>query len=43
MTLLVYAGACVVLPAVWAVAMFFAFNRLYRRRKKEPPPIDYMI
>ncbi|MBK8995563.1 MAG: hypothetical protein IPM35_07435 [Myxococcales bacterium] len=43
-----YVAACVVLPAVWGVLMYFAFGALERRRQKNvrrdaPPPIDYSI
>lgn len=43
-----YAAACVVLPAAWGVAMYFAFGALERRRKRAAtrdaePPIDYSI
>jgi hypothetical protein len=43
-----YAAACVVVPAAWGVAMFYAFEAIDRRRRKRatrdaPPPIDYSI
>ena len=41
-----YAVLCVVVPAVWAIASFYAFNLLDRRRAKgarDVPPRDYSI
>ncbi|MBI3202598.1 MAG: hypothetical protein IT377_08665 [Polyangiaceae bacterium] len=43
-----FAASCVVLPALWGVAMYFAFGAVERRRKRllpkdPPPPIDYSI
>ncbi|MBK7579120.1 MAG: hypothetical protein IPI67_02850 [Myxococcales bacterium] len=43
-----YPLACVVLPGVWGVLMYFAFGAFERRRrtsvKKDAlPPIDYSI
>jgi hypothetical protein len=45
-----YALACVVVPAVWGVAMFYAFGFVDRRRRlrakpaeQDLPPIDYSI
>jgi hypothetical protein len=48
MSLWLYSGLCVVVPAIWGVAMYFAFNALSARRRAEqsaqdPPPIDYSI
>jgi len=37
-----YAAACVVIPALWGLIMYAVFNRFHRKRK-QPPPIDYMI
>jgi hypothetical protein len=45
----VYAAACVVLPAVWGVAMHYVFGFVLRRSgaraapPERPPPIDYEI
>jgi hypothetical protein len=42
-----YAALCVLVPAVWAVAMYFLFGWVDRRRaarnKNDLPPIDYSI
>lgn len=47
MALWLYVVGCVVVPAVWGVTMYFAFNALDRRRAdakpEDPPPIDYSI
>jgi hypothetical protein len=37
-----YAAGCVVLPALWGLVMYAVFNR-FQRKRKHPPPIDYMI
>jgi len=49
-TPLVYAFACVALPAVWGVLMYYVFGLIQRRRERivgrttgDPPPIDYSI
>lgn len=43
----IYAIVCVVAPAIWGVAMYFAFGwlkrRLERRGKDQLPPVDYSI
>lgn len=43
-----YVLACVIVPAVWGVAMYHAFEIWERRRRRAiqrdvPPPIDYSI
>lgn len=42
-----YALACVVVPAVWGVLMYFVFGYWDARRRRAPkdgpPPIDYSI
>jgi len=43
-----YVAACVVVPAVWGVLMYWAFGALDRRRRRAarndaPPPVDYSI
>jgi hypothetical protein len=45
MPLWLYAVLCVLVPAIWGVAMFFAFNALKKRPREEddPPPVDYSI
>ena len=48
MTGFLYVAACIVVPGVWGVFMFWAFGALERRRKRlerrdAPPPIDYSI
>jgi hypothetical protein len=50
MTSLAYAVACVVLPALWGVLMYYVFGLVQRRRRRgaaheapNPPPIDYSI
>jgi len=53
MKLWVYAGGCVLLPSLWAVAVFYLFGWIDRRRSPaaqpprpkddELPPVDYMI
>ncbi len=55
MSLWAYAAACVILPSLWAVAIFHLFGWLDRRRvlrldarrpprdDDELPPPDYMI
>jgi len=47
---LAYAIACVVLPALWGVLMYYAFGFVQRRRERrstrragDPPPADYSI
>jgi len=47
-SLWMYAASCVVVPAAWGVAMYFAFDFIGKRRdvqrkKSDPPPIDYSI
>lgn len=46
--LVLYAIACVVAPALWGVAMYYAFGWLRRRMergggKDDVPPVDYSI
>jgi len=41
-SIILYAAACVVVPALWGLAMYKVFGRVQRQRKG-PPPIDYMI
>ena len=45
MPLWLYALLCVVVPAVWGVAMYYAFTALKKRpaQHDDPPPIDYSI
>ena len=48
MSLWLYSGLCVVVPAIWGIVMYFAFNALASRRQEQqragdPPPIDYSI
>ena len=48
MPMWLYALACVVVPGVWGVIMFYVFNAVGRRRaqreqRDRPPPIDYSI
>jgi hypothetical protein len=49
MPLWAYAVACVVLPSVWAIAVYLALSWIERRRgpseraDDELPPADYMI
>lgn len=43
-----YALACVAVPAVWGVVMYYAFGwwdarRRRRAQRDAPPPIDYSI
>jgi hypothetical protein len=42
-----YVAACVVVPGVWGVAMYYAFGAIDRRRKRsvksDTPPVDYSI
>jgi uncharacterized SAM-binding protein YcdF (DUF218 family) len=42
-----YAIACVAIPALWGVVMYYAFGYWERRRRKarapELPPVDYSI
>ncbi len=41
MSAVLYAAACVVVPALWGLTMYVVFGRVQRQRKG-PPPIDYM-
>ena len=53
MPMWLHAGLCVVVPGVWGVVMYFAFNAASRRAAEvvtrpsdsgdQPPPIDYSI
>ncbi len=49
MPLWLHVSLCVVVPAVWGVAMVGLFNVVDRRRRRAlppqdgPPPIDYVI
>lgn len=47
MPLWLHVAACVVVPGVWGVLMYFAFSAFDRRRgestQEGPPPIDYSI
>jgi hypothetical protein len=47
-----YGLGCVVVPAIWGVAMYYVFGWIQRRRERlrgrtgapgDPPPIDYRI
>jgi hypothetical protein len=43
-----YVIACVTIPALWGVAMYYAFGLWDRHRQKSiqkdaPPPVDYSI
>ncbi|HMR09207.1 MAG TPA: hypothetical protein PKA88_25680, partial [Polyangiaceae bacterium] len=43
-----YIAACVLVPALWGVLMYFVFGWWQRRRQgkaleNRPPPIDYSI
>jgi hypothetical protein len=42
-----FVAACVVVPGVWGVAMYYAFGLIERRRKhkskSDAPPVDYSI
>ncbi len=45
---LIYVIACVIVPGVWGVVMYYAFGLWDRRRQKQiqrdaPPPVDYSI
>jgi hypothetical protein len=45
---ILYVAACVLVPALWGVLMFFVFGWWHKRRQgkaleNRPPPIDYSI
>ena len=48
LSVLLYALACVAVPALWGLLMYRVFGWLRNRTKKgggkdEPPPVDYSI
>ncbi|MEW5854130.1 MAG: hypothetical protein AB2A00_35470 [Myxococcota bacterium] len=47
METVLYALACVAIPAVWGVVMVYVFGRWAERRRQDSardiPPIDYSI
>jgi hypothetical protein len=40
-----YVVSCVVVPAIWGVAMYYVFSALKKRPRQDsdPPPVDYSI